>query len=108
VGDWRAADPNIQQWFRPEAFALPAEFTFGNAGRNILRGPNFKNLDFSIAKRFPTLESQFLEFRGELFNATNTPNFGLPSATINTTSAGRIFGVATPARQVQFALRYGF
>lgn len=108
IGDWRVSNPTIQQWFNPAAFALPAEFTFGNAGRNILRGPNFKNLDFSIAKRFATLEQQFLEFRCELFNATNTPNFGLPSATINTPTAGRIFGVANPARQIQFALRYEF
>jgi hypothetical protein len=108
VGDWRVPSPSIQQWFNPAAFALPAEFTFGNAGRNILRGPGFKSLDASIAKRFFTFERQFLEFRCELFNATNTPNFALPSATINTATAGRIFGVASPARQIQFALRYEF
>ena len=60
----------------------------------------------SVAKA--TKKPIFLEFRCELFNATNTPNFGLPSATINTTSVGRIFGVASPARQIQFALRYEF
>jgi hypothetical protein len=108
IGDASVSTPTIQQWFNPAAFALPAEFTFGNAGRNILRGPNFKSLDASIAKRFATLEQQFLEFRCEMFNATNTPNFGLPSATINTATVGRIFGVASPARQIQFALRYEF
>src|SRR5262249_9223569 len=56
VGDWRVSNPTVTQWFNPAAFALPAEFTFGNAGRNNLRGPGFKNLDFSIAKRFATWE----------------------------------------------------
>ncbi|MFN0168900.1 MAG: hypothetical protein ACKV22_20940 [Bryobacteraceae bacterium] len=108
VGDWRVSGQTIFRWFNPDAFALPAELTFGSAGRNILRGPKYTNIDFSIAKRFITFEKQFVEFRCEMFNSTNTPSFSLPSATINTPAIGRIFGVANPARQVQFALRYEF
>ena len=108
VGNWNVSNQSVAQWFNPSAFALPALYTFGNAGRNILRGPGFVNLDSSIMKRFYPVERQFLEFRCELFNATNTPSFGLPSSTIGTSSAGRITSLQSINRQIQFALRYEF
>jgi hypothetical protein len=108
VGDWRVANPSRNLWYNPAAFTLPAQYTFGNAGRNILRGPNFSNLDFSIMKRFFLSEHHHVTFRAEMFNAFNTANFGLPSGGIGTTSAGRIFGTVNPNRQIQLALRYEF
>jgi len=53
-------------------------------------------------------ESHHLEYRAEMFNTFNTANFGYPSATINTSSIGRIFGTIAPNRQIQMALRYEF
>ncbi len=108
IGAAALSNPTIDRWFNGDAFALPDLYTFGNAGRNILRGPKVVNLDFSIMKRFRTFEKQFVEFRSELFNSTNTPNFSTPSSTIGNASTGRIFGVTNTARQIQFALRYEF
>jgi hypothetical protein len=59
-------------------------------------------------KQFRFTESHHLEFRTEMFNAFNTANFSYPSATVNTTSIGRIFGTIAPNRQIQMALRYEF
>jgi hypothetical protein len=108
VGSASVSNPSVNLWFDPNAFALPDLYTFGNAGRNILRGPNVVNLDFSLTKRFYTLEKQFLEFRCEMFNTSNTPNFSVPNSTIGNASTGRIFSVTNTARQIQFALRYEF
>jgi hypothetical protein len=58
------------------AFALPAPFTFGNAGRNILYGPGLVDADFSLFKDFPIKERAKLQFRIEMFNIFNHPNFG--------------------------------
>ena len=108
VGDWRVANPSRERWFDATAFALPAQYTFGNTGRNILRTPNSSNLDFSVMKRFRVTETHHLEYRAEMFNTFNTANFGYPSATVGTTSIGTIFGTIAPNRQIQMALRYEF
>jgi hypothetical protein len=110
VGDMHVSNPTIDQWFNPAAFALPALYTFGSAGRNILRGPNFSNLDFSIMKNFRITEGSRVELRAEMFNAFNHPNFGYPGSTIGTSSVGKITSTvagSTP-RQIQLALRYVF
>ena len=108
VGNWKVSSPSRIQWFNPAAFAMPAQYGFGNTGRNILRSPNFSNLDFSIMKQFRFSESHHLEYRAEMFNTFNTANFSYPSATINTSSIGTIFGTIAPNRQIQMALRYEF
>ncbi|MFB3920501.1 MAG: carboxypeptidase regulatory-like domain-containing protein [Terriglobia bacterium] len=56
----------------------PATFHFGNLGRNSLRGPDFRNLDFSIFKNTPITEQVTLQFRAEFFNLANHPNFANP------------------------------
>lgn len=49
--------------------------TFGNTGRNVFRGPGFKDWDASVAKNFTLGEKLRLQFRGEVFNALNHPSF---------------------------------
>jgi hypothetical protein len=96
----------------PECFNL-----LGNAGRNILRGPGLTNLDFSLFKNNhirKISESSNAQFRAELFNVLNHPNFALPSlgnqevinanGTLNP-SAGRLASTITSSRQVQFAVK---
>src|SRR5205085_9625530 len=51
-----------QKWFDVTAFAAPPANTFGNAGRNIVRGPHLSNYDLSIFRNFPIYERAKLEF----------------------------------------------
>jgi hypothetical protein len=56
---------------------------FGNAGRNILRADGIGNLDFGIIKNTRIGENVIAQFRADMFNATNTRNFGIPTAAVN-------------------------
>jgi hypothetical protein len=59
----------------PNEFAAPQGLTFGNAGRNFLNNPSRLNFDMSLLKHFKTSESTSLEFRAEVFNVFNHPQF---------------------------------
>jgi len=98
----------VSRWFDPSAFAVPAAFTYGNSGRNVLRAPGLVNLDFLIARNFRLSETTRLELRGEFFNLTNTAHFGRPNATIGSPQAGTITATAAPNRQVQIGVRLVF
>ncbi|MDT5158634.1 MAG: hypothetical protein QOH51_2991 [Acidobacteriota bacterium] len=92
------------------ATAAAAGTDFGNAGRNILRGPRQNNLDFSIIKRFAIDESKNVEFRTEFFNLTNHVNFANPISDLNAGAAsfGRIISASNNPRLIQFALKLNF
>lgn len=90
------------------AWATPKQYTYGNSSRNPLRGPGRVNLDFSLFKTFPITEKTNLTFRSEFFNIMNTPQFGLPNASIGSPAAGTITYLVGNMRQVQFALRLSF
>ena len=62
-----------------DTFALPPQFTYGNLGRNTLRGDRLVQLDMSLIKGFKITESKSFEFRAQLFNLTNTASFASPS-----------------------------
>lgn len=83
----------LDLYFDPTAF-VNSEDHWGAAGRNILRGPSQRQLDLSLSKTTRLRESMNLEFRWELFNATNTPTFGNPASTI---AAGTC--IPSPSRQ---------
>jgi len=68
-------------YLNPAAFATPAG-DFGNLGRDRVFGPGFWNVDFSVSKNTKLWENAMLQFRAELFNIVNHPNFALPSAFI--------------------------
>jgi hypothetical protein len=110
VGDWHVANPNNAQWFNPAAFAQPAPFTFGNAGRNILRGPMASQIDFSMGKnlRFPKWESGQLQLRFDATNVLNHPSFGNPNANIGDAAAGRITTTTVNGRVLQLGARFQF
>jgi carboxypeptidase family protein len=80
----------------------------GNAGRNILRADGIQNLDFGILKNTTLFEGQRLQFRADMFNVTNTRNFGIPDGTV--TSAGFLNQWATDGgnRRIVLGLRYTF
>ena len=67
----------------PAAFTAPQPGTFGNVPRNALRGPNFKQFDLVLNKRFKFSETRNLEFRTEIFNLFNRTNFDVPGSRLN-------------------------
>lgn len=110
VGDPSLANPTVQKWFNLAAFAQPAPFTFGNAGRNILVGPLMSGIDFTMAKSFviPRFERGRLQIRMDATNVINHPSFSNPSSSIGTPSAGVITGTSVGGRTVQLGARLSF
>jgi hypothetical protein len=93
--------------------AIPPTGQFGNVGRNTLRGDGLKNFDFGIYRGFRISESQSLQFRTEIFNLANHPNFFFPERLTSSIAFGTISRAAYQAqtgaqRQIQFALKYIF
>ncbi|MCI0418279.1 MAG: hypothetical protein L0312_03480, partial [Acidobacteria bacterium] len=107
-GDIKLAKPTADKWFNTAAFGVPAAFTFGSAGRHILRRDGLQNYDLSIFRQFPILESKSLEFRAEMFNALNSINYGTPNGNILSANFGKVFGTAIQPRQIQMALKFIF
>ena len=116
------ADPNNSThclpgtFFNTCAFVDPPLGSFGDAGRNSVRGPGFQVWDFSVFKMFKVSERTHLEFRTEFFNFPNHTNFLLsksgPQESNNSTVLGASqFGFLTAARaprQIQFSLKLSF
>jgi hypothetical protein len=102
------------RYFNPTAFALPAPGFYGDLGRNTLIGPGLVGLDFSANKTFRLRERTSLQFRTELFNVLNHPNFSIPSqrtvfsSTGPVGSAGLITSTKTSSRQLQLGLKLVF
>jgi len=129
IGDWRVPNPGPGRWFNPCTLlangtlrnCLPGDTpawqqnpsgAFGNAGRNIVRGPGLNNFDLGISRFFKITERQRVQFRAEVFNLANHPNFFLPVQTLSSSSFGtiqRAINTGTGAqRQIQFGLKYIF
>jgi Carboxypeptidase regulatory-like domain len=92
-------------YFNTAAFTTAPEFTFGNASRNPVRGPAYRDLDFALVKHTPVFEKGDVEFRAEIFNITNTPAFSQPNGSFGSAAFGSITSTTTEPRVVQFALR---
>jgi len=94
--------------FETFGFAAPAPGTFGNAGRNIVRGDRFWNYDLSVFRSFPIKEQLKLEFRAEAYNLTNTPHFANPIGNLNSANFGQSLRTLPFAgqRTLQFAIRF--
>ena len=110
------ANQSINSFINPAAFAIPTPGTFGNAGRNLARGPDVWQLDTALVKNIPITERLHLTFRAEAFNVFNHSQFGTPAASLsNLVSFGQItteanstgIGSGTP-RELEFALRLEF
>jgi hypothetical protein len=94
-------------YFQTSCFTPPPVGYFGNSGRTPLHGPGINNWDVGIEKSFPLQlrEDTKLQFRGEMFNAFNHTQFGLPSADTGAgANFGRVGGARSP-RLVQFGLK---
>ena len=104
-GNLPSDQQTIDHWFNTAAFVVQPQYTYGNAGRNILFGPNLRNLDLSLSKSFSITERMRLQFRAESFNFTNTPAFGQPGANLNGLGVGQITSASDP-RRIQFGLKF--
>ncbi|HEX6494872.1 MAG TPA: carboxypeptidase regulatory-like domain-containing protein [Acidobacteriaceae bacterium] len=91
-----------------DAYAAAPAGVIGNVGRNTLRGPRISVFDASLLKEFPIRERGNVEFRWEVFNVANTPEFGQPGGNITSGSAGQITSLSGDQRVMQFALRLSF
>lgn len=98
----------IDRWFDTGAFARPAPFTFGTAGRNIVIGPGAATVDFSLVRDFRLPASHRLQFRAEAFNLLNRTNLGFPNSTVGVAGFGAIRSTSTNAREIQLAIKYIF
>jgi hypothetical protein len=114
-------------WFNPSAFALPPPGQFGTAGRNILRGPAFAQVDLALQKGFRLMEGVSITLGAEAYNLLNRPNFAVPSNTQSpltlggngdavfkdeagdlANNVGRIFSTVSTGRQIQLDARFTF
>ena len=101
------SNPTPAEWFNTSAFAISPFGTFGNAGRNIVTGPAFSSIDVSAVKNTILREGLSLQFRIEIFNLLNRPDFNLPDNAVGSPSFGRILSAGTP-RRLQFGLKLIF
>ena len=90
------------------AYAATAVGAIGNVGRNTLRGPGVDVLDAALLRNFPITEGWNVQARWEVFNVTNTPEFGQPNGNITSGGVASITSLAGDPRVMQFALRISF
>lgn len=106
------------EWFNPAAFIAPPSDGgfYGNLGRDTFTGPGLATWDFGLLKDIPLQESLHLQFRAEIFNILNRPNFNTPNLIVLTPptatnptgvsgTAGAITSTSTTSREIQFALK---
>lgn len=103
----------VNGWFNPNAFVLPAAGTYGDLGRGVFTGPGLADMDVSLFKNTQLSERTSLQFRAEFFNVLNHPNLGPPNTTVFSSgainaSAGLITTLATMPRQIQFGMKLIF
>jgi hypothetical protein len=119
TGNPNSGPHTVDQWFNTAAFTPNAPLTFGDAGRNIVIGPGFHNVDFSLIKNTQIGERFNAQFRAEFFNIFDHPNFALPSNVMTSPSFGALYQTPDVAqnnvglgsggpRLVQFGLKLSF
>ncbi|MCE5311141.1 MAG: TonB-dependent receptor, partial [Acidobacteriales bacterium] len=109
VGDWHLSNRSPAAWFKTSAFDTPPYYTFGNAGRNVMRADWMRNFDLSVFRQFPLKgDRSKLELRAEAFNTFNTPCYSAPTANRSSGDFGKIFSTANAARQLQLSLKLIF
>jgi hypothetical protein len=95
------------QWFNTAAFRMPAFGFYGNAGRNLVRGPGMNKWDFSMFKNFRLGEVANVQFRWEMFNLFNHSNLDAVSLSLGAANFGQVTSARDP-RTMQFGLKVEF
>ncbi len=100
-----ASQRTVGHYFNTAAFATAPQFVIGTASRNPVRGPAYRDLDVALVKHTKLPGETDMEFRGEIFNITNTPAFSQPNGSFGSAAFGTITSTTTDPRVVQFAVR---
>ncbi len=98
----------LKEYFNTAAYAVPAPYTYGDAGRNSLRGPGYTDVDFSLFRDFTVHEGITFQFRAESFNFLNHPNFSNPDSTLEDGTFGQITSTNGSPREFQLAGKVNF
>jgi hypothetical protein len=96
---------NPAHFINAGAFSTAPQFVIGTASRNPARGPAYRDLDFALVKHTTLPGETDMEFRGEIFDILNTPEFAQPSGSLGSAAFGSITSTVTDPRVVQFAIR---
>jgi hypothetical protein len=106
----RSRAEQIGRWFDTSAFMAPPQFTFGNAGRITGYAPGAIGMDISVLKDFRFQERYTVQFRTEMLNFINNPNFNLPNLSRGNAAFGRITSLidTNQARIIQLGLHFKF
>jgi hypothetical protein len=108
VSDGKIDNPTLDRWFDTNAFVMNDLYTWGNAGRNILRGDGLEGWDASMMKNFKIREAVSVQFRFEFFNAFNHADFSNPDTNLSSGNFGMVFGTRNSPRIGQVALKLVF
>ncbi|MFB3827295.1 MAG: carboxypeptidase regulatory-like domain-containing protein [Bryobacteraceae bacterium] len=106
VGEWRldSSERTPFRWFRKEAFARPADWTYGNAGKWVLRGPGAFDFSAFALKDVRVWERFKLQARVEAFNAFNHPYWTDLNTTLGSSTFGQVGGIST-MRYIQLGVK---
>jgi len=107
IGNPNNGPRTAAEWFDSAVFAVPAQDTFGTAGRNVVTGPGLASLDLSLQKEGTLHERAKLQFRLDVYNSLNHTNFDLPGRIFGASNFGVITSAEDP-RELQFALKLMF
>lgn len=104
----RPREQLIEQWFNTAAFAQPAIGNDGTAGRNIVEGPGYRNVDLGLFRDIRLGGSFQLQLRAEATNVLNTVNLSNPGTGLNATATFGKIRTARDMRRVQLGARLSF
>jgi outer membrane receptor protein involved in Fe transport len=112
IGDPHVSHPDRNRWYNPAAYGEPAQFTFGNAGRNSLLGPGYGEVDLSLTKAFAITETTHIDLKWDVFNALNRVNLTTPTcsgaAFVDYVNAGQICSIVNFRRRMQLGVHLTF
>jgi len=108
IGNPNTGPKTVEKFFNTDAFAAPAQYTFGNAGIGTVTGPGINSVDLSLVKNMKVTDGVRLQFRVEAFNAFNHLIMGDPVTEFGNPLFGQVTSTRLDNRELQFALRLEF
>jgi hypothetical protein len=107
VGDPNSGTKSLNEWFNTGAFQLTEVAHYGTLSRNTMRGPGINNWDLGFGKSFSLTERLRLQFRAEMFNTFNHPQYNIPDHSMTSPTFG-VVSSARDARIIQLGLKVLF